>query len=149
MNDRSKKRNLNFYKWTSLFCLSLVLISGSVLISRWWERKQQSKAHLEQIRQKIEQYELQSNHLISTVKLSQSPQVKISYVCTYRHRPKAVSRQKANGGKDNGCWDGAYLEHSSMISHSQSANHYLAPLVLSPDFSSLLGLCSPHFISGF
>jgi hypothetical protein len=80
MNDHLKhisslhrQKNLNFYKWTSIFFLSLALISGSVLTYQWWEKRQRLAELEEKNKREIQQYELQKNHLVSIANLSQNP----------------------------------------------------------------------------
>ena len=74
--SRHRQKNLNFYKWTSLFCLLLVLITGSVLIYQHKialrEREQELKALAEHTRK---QYNLQQEHLVSTNDLVNSSKV--------------------------------------------------------------------------
>lgn len=73
--SRHKQKKLNFYKWTSLFCLLLALISGGVLIYQWWEKRQELAKLKTESEQEIQQYELQKNHLISINSLSQNPNI--------------------------------------------------------------------------
>lgn len=89
------KRNLNFYKWTSLFFLLLALISSSVLIHQYTKQQTPRTWLKEQKKQVQRQWDLQQIHLVSIGDLVNNHKVHDFFINLLKNNAEKFAKNKS------------------------------------------------------